>query len=78
MIAISKIKLRTLQNHLTGRYQDLFDELNGIALINSKDCITKRDSYWNDYTELAKIDKDKINLAINDLKSILSEISKLK
>ena len=78
MIAISKTKLRTLQNHLTGRYQDLFDELNGIALINSKDCITRRGSHWNDYTEMAKIDKDKVNLAINDIKSILNEISKLK
>lgn len=78
MIAIDKNRLLKFQNILMDRYQILNDELRREPLLHNKDCITKRNAHWVDHTALLKIDKDKVNLAISDLKAILAEISKLK
>ena len=76
MAIISKEKMAKLQDVLSNRYRSLYAIMNGRDLKNANE--GAKGGHWKKPELMLCINQDDLALAIGDMKSILTEISKLK
>ena len=76
MAVTTKTKTEDLTKILIERTEGLIKTLRGRPLANNREGAKR--GYWKDPDVLTYIDREKLSLSISDIKSVLSEISKIK